>query len=145
MPHFLGATGIGVGDLDRSLKFYTDVLQLGLEPTQTFDVAAFKEIVLAFPKGSKPAGSQIILMEYKNTPAPKNQLGKLVFYVDDVKAVYDRCKGYGCKTFKALGEGEGWVKEIAMIRDPDGFVLEFLPATLLSSSGKLGEKVGSSL
>jgi len=139
MPAYLGATGIGVGDLERSKKFYIDILGLGLEVTQTFDVPAFKEIILGFPKGQKPAGSAIILMEYKNTPPPKNQLGKLVFYVDDVKAVYDRCIEYGSETFKALGDGEGWIKHIAMIRDPDGFVVEFLPSKLANPTGKLGD------
>src|SRR4051794_12659662 len=72
MPPMLGATGIGVSDMKKSVDFYTNVLQLGLQPTQTFDVAAFTETVLAFPKGTKNAGSQIILMQYKDGVIPRN-------------------------------------------------------------------------
>ncbi|KAF2673439.1 Glyoxalase/Bleomycin resistance protein/Dihydroxybiphenyl dioxygenase [Microthyrium microscopicum] len=143
MPTMLGATGIGVSDMKRSVHFYTDVLQLGLQPTQTFDVATFTETVLAFPKASKAAGSQIILMQYKDGKVPKNQQGKFVFYVDDVKGAMDRCKAYGSKIFLDLGAGEGWVKEIGMARDPDGFIVEFLPMKMLKQT--LGTSVTSKI
>lgn len=80
-------------------------------------------------------------MEYKNTPPPKNQLGKLVFHIEDVKAMRDKLVEYGCEIFLELGEGEGWSSNIFMCRDPDGFVLEFVPLSLLDvvrkSNGKL--------
>lgn len=141
MPPMLGSIGIGVANMDRSVRFYRDTLQLGLVPTQFFDVDSFTETVMAFPKGEKPTGSTIILMEYKNTPAPKNQLGKLVFYVEDVKAIMDRCKEYGCEIFLDLGAGKGWVKDIGMVRDPDGFLVEFIPLRVLRSSSNWGDKV----
>ena len=141
----LGATGIGVSDMKKSVDFYTNVLQLGLQPTQTFDVAAFTETVLAFPKGTKNAGSQIILMQYKDGVIPRNQQGKLVFYVDSVKELMDRCKAYGCEVFLDHGIGEGWTKEIGMVRDPDGFIVEFLPTKFLKitlgSSGNDSSKM----
>jgi catechol 2,3-dioxygenase-like lactoylglutathione lyase family enzyme len=140
MAPFLGATGIGVSNMERSVSFYRDTLKIGLAPTQTFDVEAFTETVMGFPKGSKPIGSQIILMQYKDGKIPRDQQGKLVFYVEDVKAVVDRCKAAGCRIFLDLGAGKDWVKNIAMVRDPDGFVLEFLPLSLLRSSGSLGQK-----
>jgi len=135
----LGGIGIGVANMDRSVKFYRDTLQLGLVPTQFFDVDSFTETVMAFPKGAKPTGSPIILMEYKNAPAPKNQQGKLVFYVENVKAVMDRCKGYGCDVFLDLGAGNGWTKDIGMVRDPDGFLVEFIPLQALRSSANWGD------
>ena len=143
MPPMLGAFGIGVANMDRSVKFYRDTLQIGLTPTTFFDVDSFTETIMTFPKGAKPTGSQIILMEYKNAPAPKNQQGKFVFYVEDVKAVMDRCKAYGCEVFLDLGAGTGWTKDIGMVRDPDGFLVEFLPLKALRSSANWGDKVDS--
>jgi lactoylglutathione lyase len=140
MPARLGAIGLGVSNLEKSVEFYTKVLSLGLEPTQFFDVEHYRETVIAFPRGPKPTGSSIILMEYKNGHKPVKQQGKLVFYVDDVSAVINRCKRYGCEVFLDLGAGEGWVKDIGMIRDPDGFILEFMPLAMLKASASLGEK-----
>jgi catechol 2,3-dioxygenase-like lactoylglutathione lyase family enzyme len=139
MAPFLGATGIGVSNMEKSLKFYRDTLNIGLAATQTFDVEAFTETVLGFPRGSKPTGSQVILMQYKDGKTPLNQQGKLVFYVDDVKAVLDRCKAAGAKVYLDLGAGKDWVKNIAMVHDPDGFLVEFLPLSMLRSSGSLGQ------
>jgi catechol 2,3-dioxygenase-like lactoylglutathione lyase family enzyme len=118
MPPMLGAVGIGVSNLERSVKFYINTLGLGLRQNQFFDVTEFKEVILGFPKGPKPTGSPIILMQYKDGKVPKNQQGKLVFYVEDVKAVMDRCKEYGCKVFLDVGAGEGWTKDIGIVRDP---------------------------
>jgi lactoylglutathione lyase len=140
MPPMLGAVGIGVSNLERSVKFYINTLGLGLKQRQFFDVEHFSEIIIGFNPGSKPTGSPIILMQYKDGKVPKNQQGKLVFYVEDVKAVMDRCKEYGCEVFLDLGAGTGWTKEIGMVRDPDGFLLEFLPLTTLKSSANWGDK-----
>jgi uncharacterized glyoxalase superfamily protein PhnB len=94
---------------------------------------------MAFPH--KRAGPPILLMQYKNAPAPKNQQGKLVFYVEDVKAMRDKLVEYGCEVYLELGAGEGWVSKIFMCRDPDGFVLEFMPLSMLKGSGDLGSKL----
>lgn len=140
MPPSLAATGVGVSNMARSVSFYTNTLQLGLTQTQFFDVEAFIETILTFPKGAKPTGSPIILMQYKKGPPPKNQQGKLVFYVEDVKAVMDRCKAYGCEVFLDLGAGEGWTKGVGMVRDPDGFLVEFLPLADRQASKGWGDK-----
>jgi lactoylglutathione lyase len=134
MKPFLGATGVGVSNLDRSVDFYTNILGLGLVQTQIFDVEAYKEALLSFPPKSKPSGSPILLMQYKGVAPPKNQQGKFVFYVEDVKPVLDRCKQYGSFVYKDLGDGEGIVQQIAMVHDPDGFVVEFIPFSLLRAS-----------
>ena len=146
MSPFLGAAGIGVADMQKSIHFYTSILQLGLQPTQTFDVASFTETVLNFPRGSKPTGSPIILMQYKNASIPKNQQGKLVFYVEDVDAVMQRCKAYGSEVFLEPGQsGVEWAKSIGMVRDPDGFLVEFIPMTALSKSGNSGKEMDSKI
>ena len=42
--NYLGAMGIGVSDLQRSTRFYTDVL--GLEVMRTYELGYIEEIVL---------------------------------------------------------------------------------------------------
>jgi predicted enzyme related to lactoylglutathione lyase len=138
MPATLGAIGIGVSDMAKSVAFYERVL--GYKPTQTFDVEMFTETVMAFPHSK--GGSQLILMQYKNRPqGVQNPPGKLVWYVEDVKEVVDKCKAAGCKMMLELGSGEGWVSKIAMAIGLDGEVLEFMPLSLLKGSGSLGTKI----
>lgn len=48
---------------------------------------------------------------------------------------------YGCPVFLELGEAKGWASGIFMCRDPDGFVLEFMPSSMLKGSGDLGSKL----
>lgn len=141
MPPSLGAIGIGVRDMSRSVHFYTRVLPLGLTPTTTFDVALFTETVLALPKSSKSTGSQIILMQYKNAPPPVNQQGKFVFYVDNVEECMAAAKEYGSEVFLAVGKAEEkWARGIGMVKDPDGFLVEFIPTALLRVSEGWGKK-----
>ena len=42
-PDYLGAVGIGVSDLDRSVDFYSRVL--GMQATQTFKLDYMDEVV----------------------------------------------------------------------------------------------------
>ncbi|KAK3077781.1 hypothetical protein LTS18_009326 [Coniosporium uncinatum] len=139
-PPHLGAVGIGVSSMEQSLAFYTTVL--GLAVTSTVDVAPWYEKVLSWPNDSS-GGPSIVLMYYKSGKSPRNQTGKLVFYVDDVKATMQKLrtegKRYGVKvvmdsfTGEGMGTGAAGFEAIGMVKDPDGFVLEFLPRGALRS------------
>jgi lactoylglutathione lyase len=134
----LGAVGLGVSDMAKSVAFYKE--QLGMAPLQYFDVEAFTETVMGWTH--KGAGSQIILMQYKNVAPPRNQQGKLVFYIDDVPGMIKKLKAYGCKVYLEPGKAEqAWAKQIGMVRDPDGFLLEFIPLSMLSRSSDFGSKL----
>lgn len=131
-PPNLGAVGIGVSSMSNSLAFYTTIL--GLTLTSTVDVAPWHEKVLSFPNSPSPS---VVLMYYKSGKSPRNQTGKLVFYVDDVEAMMRKLrvegKAYGAKvvmdsfTGEGMGGGAAGFEAIGMVKDPDGFVLEFLP------------------
>jgi predicted enzyme related to lactoylglutathione lyase len=121
-----------------SVSFYERIL--GYKPTQTFDVEAFTETVIAFPH--RKGGSQIILMQYKNRPqGVRDPPGKLVFYVEDVKEILEKCKKEGCEVTLDLGAGEGWVSKICMVKGLDGEILEFMPLSILKGAGSLGTKI----
>jgi predicted enzyme related to lactoylglutathione lyase len=133
----LGAIGVGVSNLERSVHFYTKVLDIGLVPVQTFEAAEYNEVVLVFLKGAKIVGPAILLMQYKNGHKPVKQQGKMVFNVDEVKPILDRAKAYGSEIYLDLGAGEGVVAQIAMIRDPDGYVVELFPYAAAEALNKV--------
>src|ERR1700761_3376037 len=78
-----GAVGISVSSLDRSRDFY--VKTLGLAPNgMKFNTTEYNEIILQLP--GTGVGSALVLMQYHKPREDKDPRGKLVFYVDDVKA-----------------------------------------------------------
>jgi len=126
----MGAVGIAVESLTRSQKFYSDVL--GLKPNgMTFQLPQFDEVVLTMP-GSRP-GSAIVLMQWKQQKQIKNLPVKLVFYVEDVKAVVEKIRTAGGKIDLEPGSFKIANRTIptAMTRDLDGYMLELNPLSLL--------------
>ena len=123
-PDFLGAVGIGVSDMDRSVDSYTRVV--GMSVTQTFKIDYMDEVVLAFE-----GRTAVVLMHYTDGSARnyKDNPVKLVFYVTDPKAVTERIRADGMEITRepapidTLG---GTV--IALAKDPDGYTVELIQA-----------------
>jgi lactoylglutathione lyase len=123
-PDYLGATGIGVSDLKRSVDFYTRVL--GMVETQTFKLPYMDEVVVAFP-----GRTAVVLMHWTDGSARnyRDNPIKLVFYVTDPKAVTEKIRAEGLEItreptpIETLG---GAV--VALAKDPDGYVIELLQA-----------------
>jgi catechol 2,3-dioxygenase-like lactoylglutathione lyase family enzyme len=127
----MGAIGLGVTDMVKSAKFYTEVLGL-VDTKQRFSTPQFDEIVLTMP--GKGAGSAVVLMQYKQPRNVTNLPIKLVFYVADVKAQVEKIRKAGMRI--TLEPGTGVVGNVtiptAFGTDPDGYMLELNPLSLLS-------------
>jgi lactoylglutathione lyase len=123
-PDYLGAVGIGVSDLDRSVDFYSRVL--GMSVTQTFKVDYMDEVVLAFE-----GRTAVVLMHYTDGSVRnyKDNPVKLVFYVTDPKAVTEAIRADGMEITREPAPIEtlgGTV--IALAKDPDGYTVELIQA-----------------
>ena len=122
-PDHMGAVGIGVADLQRSQNFYADVL--GLKVLRTYELGYLNEIVMGFAHGE---GAVVVLM---NWPGQERQYNgnnvKLVFYVNDPKAVIERIRQQGGKIDREAGPIEALPNAIVgLARDPDNYVIEVL-------------------
>ena len=121
---YLGATGIGVSDLQRSATFYKAAL--GLKQVQTFSLPHMDEIVLAHE-----GRTAVVLMHWTDGSA-RNYADapvKMVFYVTDPVAVMDRVVAAGGRLLlppTALPQLGGAV--VGLAKDPDGYVIELLQA-----------------
>lgn len=128
MAEYLGAVGIAVNDLETSNRFYQQ--QLGMVQLQTIELPYIKEIVLGFA-GSRSAS--VVLMSYTDgcdpavKPDAKNVPVKLVFYVDDAKAVLENIRQAGytvvrdAEAFPSMGGAL-----IGFGKDPDGYLVELI-------------------
>lgn len=123
-PPTLGAVGIGVKDLKASAAFYADVL--GMQELRRYDLGYIDEIVMGYANGG---GTSVVLMHWPNDATRRydgNDV-KLVFYVDDPKAVLERIRARGGRIDReatpiAVLNG----RVVGLGRDPDGYVIEVL-------------------
>ncbi len=124
MSKYLGAVGIVVNDLEKSVAFYSKVL--GMVEFRTIELPSMKEKIMGF-EGSKSAA--LILMQYHDKEiARKNQnAGKLVYYVDDTAATITAVKKSGGVIDREAGtHKEMGASIIGLARDLDGHQLELI-------------------
>jgi lactoylglutathione lyase len=121
---FVGAVGIGVSDLKRSVDFYTRIL--GMKALQEFKLDYMDEVVVGF-EGQR--GSAIVLMHWTDG-SPRNYKDnpiKIVMYVDDPKGFADNIRKEGGEIVRepipvpTLGNAV-----VGFAKDPDGYLLEIL-------------------
>jgi lactoylglutathione lyase len=117
---------IRVGDLQRSIRFYTDVL--GMKLLRTTDRAEQK-YSLAFVGYDGEERSAVLELTY-NYGVDRYDLGSafghVAIAVPDVKGACDRVRAGGGKVSREPGPVKGGTTVIAFVEDPDGYKIEFI-------------------
>jgi lactoylglutathione lyase len=117
---------IRVGDLQRSIRFYTDVL--GMKLLRTTDRAEQK-YSLAFVGYDGEERSAVLELTY-NYGVDRYDLGSafghVAIAVPDVKDACDRVRAGGGKVSREPGPVKGGTTVIAFVEDPDGYKIEFI-------------------
>ncbi len=121
--HILG-TGIRVSDLERSIRFYTQIL--GMTVAGKLPHGTLTEVMLTF--GGQVRGAGIILLKDSDpAKSPPLMLGngfdKIVLDMPDIAAVVARLKGAGITT-QDVHESTG--VKILFVTDPDGYRYELI-------------------
>jgi len=115
-------TGIGVRDLDRSIKFYTE--KLGMKLTYRCKIAETNGEIAEL-KSSE--GSQVLELNwYSNRKEYVNgdEVDHLAFNVEDVDQALAELKAQGVDVaMEPFNEGDG---RLAFIKDPDGIWIELM-------------------
>jgi lactoylglutathione lyase len=119
-------TMLRVGDLQRSVKFYTDVL--GMKLLRTTDRPEQK-YSLAFVGYDDESRAAVLELTY-NYGVDKYDLGSafghIAVSVPDVKKACDKVRGAGGKVTREPGPVKGGTSVIAFVEDPDGYKIEFI-------------------
>ena len=123
MSQFLH-TMIRVGDLDRSVKFYTELL--GMKELRRRDVPDGK-YTLAF-LGFGDGGAEVELTyNYGVTHYDQgNAFGHLAISVPNAKAACDSVRAGGGKVTREAGPVKFGTTVIAFVEDPDGYKIELI-------------------
>jgi lactoylglutathione lyase len=121
-------TMLRVGDLPRSVDFYTRVL--GMRVLREHDVPEYKYrlVFLGYGAGNADNGAELELTY--NYGVEKYELGTafghLALGVPDVAAACERIRGAGGKVTREAGPVKGGTGIIAFIEDPDGYKIELI-------------------
>jgi lactoylglutathione lyase len=119
-------TMLRVGDMERSLNFYTDVL--GMKLLRTTDRPEQK-YSLAFVGYDSEDRSAVLELTY-NYGVERYDLGSayghVAIEVPDVKAACDKVRSRGGKVTREPGPVKGGSTVIAFVEDPDGYKIEFI-------------------
>jgi lactoylglutathione lyase len=119
-------TMLRVGDLQRSVRFYTDVL--GMKLLRTTD-RPDQKYSLAFVGYDDEERASVIELTY-NYGVERYDLGggfgHLAIGVPDVKGACERVRNNGGKVTREAGPVKGGTTVIAFVEDPDGYKIEFI-------------------
>jgi lactoylglutathione lyase len=119
-------TMLRVGDLDRSLRFYTEVLGMRLLRRKDYPEGKF---TLAFVGYGDEADSAVLELTY-NWGVDKYELGNayghVAVAVDDAYKACEEVKRRGGKVTREAGPMKHGTTVIAFVEDPDGYKVELI-------------------
>ena len=119
-------TMLRVGDLQRSIDFYTKVL--GMTLLRTSDNPEYKYTLAFVGYGSNPDHAELELTY--NWGQDKYELGTayghLAISADDIYAACDSVRANGGNVTREPGPVKGGSTVIAFVTDPDGYKIELI-------------------
>jgi lactoylglutathione lyase len=119
-------TMLRVGDLQRSVRFYTEVL--GMKLLRTTD-RPDQKYSLAFVGYDDEKRAAVLELTY-NYGVERYELGTafghVAIGVPDVREACDKVRTNGGKVTREPGPVKGGTSMIAFVEDPDGYKIEFI-------------------
>lgn len=121
-------TMIRVGDLEQSIRFYNDVLDMRLLRRKDYPAGKF---TLAFMGYGDESESSVLELTYNwsvDGYDPGDGYGHIAIEVEDVYAACENIRLSGGKVTREAGPMKGGSTVIAFIEDPDGYKIELIAA-----------------
>ena len=119
-------TMLRVGDLDRSINFYTNVLGMKLLRKSENKEYAY---TLAFIGYADESESTVIELTYNWDTSEYdlgNAYGHIAIGTDDIYATCEEIRSAGGEIIREPGPVKGGTTEIAFVKDPDGYSIELI-------------------
>lgn len=119
-------TMLRVGDLERSLQFYTEVLGMKLLRRKEFKEGRFTLAFVGFELESNGSVIELThnwdIAEYEHG----NAFGHIAIQVDDVYKACELIRQKGGEITREAGPMQGTNSILAFVKDPDGYPIELL-------------------
>jgi lactoylglutathione lyase len=119
-------TMLRVGDLDRALAFYTEVLGMRLLRRSDYPEGRFTNVFVGY--GDESEGAVLELTHNWDTKSYDlgNAFGHVALAVDDAYAACTAIKARGGKVVREAGPMKHGTTVIAFVEDPDGYKIELI-------------------
>ncbi|EPT8452343.1 lactoylglutathione lyase [Vibrio fluvialis] len=119
-------TMLRVGDLDRSIEFYTQVM--GMKLLRKNENAEYKYTLAFLGYGDESEGAVIELTYNWGVESYDmgNAYGHIAIGADDIYATCDSIKAAGGNVTREPGPVKGGTTHIAFVKDPDGYMVELI-------------------
>jgi lactoylglutathione lyase len=119
-------TMLRVGDLQRSIDFYTRVM--GMQLLRTTDRPDQKYSLAFVGYGDEQSGATIELTYNYGVPDYEmgGAFGHIAIAVDNAAATCDAVRAAGAKVTREAGPVKGGATVIAFVQDPDGYKIELI-------------------
>ncbi|HIB97511.1 MAG TPA: lactoylglutathione lyase [Candidatus Thioglobus sp.] len=119
-------TMLRVGDLDKSIAFYTQVLGMELLRQKDYPKGKFTLAFLGYgPEAEYPA-IELTHNWGENNYEIGNGFGHIAINVDDVYKAVERAKEQGAKVIREAGPMSAGTTIVGFLKDPDGYEIELL-------------------
>jgi lactoylglutathione lyase len=132
-----------VGNLEESLKFYTEVLGMKLLRQKDYPDGKF---TLAFVGYGDESDHTVLELTYNWGVAEYNlgdAYGHIAIGVDDIYGTCEEIKAHGGKVTREPGPMKHGSTVIAFVQDPDGYKVELIQLASHSSTQKVASATAS--
>ena len=121
----VGQFCIAVSDLERSVRFYTEII--GLKEQGRTEIPNVHEVHLSGESG----GGRLQLAKFAETLRPQpidhgHALWKIYMNVDDCAATWKKAVDAGYRSVMAPERLERWPVIVSFVLDPDGYLVEII-------------------
>ncbi|QWZ61949.1 lactoylglutathione lyase [Acinetobacter pittii] len=119
-------TMLRVGNLEQSLKFYTEVLGMKLLRKRDYEEGRFTLAFVGY--GDEETNTVLELTHNWDTSSYElgNAYGHIAIGVADAYKACEEIKARGGKVVREAGPMKGGVTVIAFVEDPDGYKVELI-------------------
>ena len=121
-------TMIRVGNLEKSIQFYTEVLGMKLLRQKDYPDGKFTNAFIGYGDESSQCAIELTYNWDTASYDLGNGFGHLAIEVDDVYLATDKIRQAGGKIIREAGPMNAGTTIIAFVADPDGYQIELLAA-----------------
>ncbi len=125
-------TMIRVGDLERSIKFYTEVMGMNLIRTSDRPEQKYSTAFLGFGKGNAEGRAEIELTYNYGVESydQGSAYGHMAIAVPNAAEACERIRRAGGNVTREAGPVKGGTTVIAFVQDPDGYKIELIERSI---------------
>jgi lactoylglutathione lyase len=115
-----------VGDLNKSINFYTKVLGMQLLRQKDYPKGRFTLAFLGYGDEAKNSALELTYNWDKDNYEVGTGFGHIAINVDDVYKAVDDAKNQGVEIIREAGPMSAGTTIVGFLKDPDGYEIELL-------------------